>query len=405
MSDEVVEAILSYNAGRDPERLRLKYASMASSAFSFLRGSCHLYYQRMVENGLSPGGPAAWSCGDLHLENYGTYLGGNQLAYFDVNDFDEAALAPCTWDITRLVTSLIVADTVHGVDIAAAMIESWRQELYHGKPRWIERKTADGIIGNLLSSLKGRRKSKFLDKRTIVKKGRRQLTLVHNRTLQISDTERTALAEFCRSLATDATKAHFFEMLDAARRIAGTGSLGVYRYILLVEGSSSPNDNVLLDLKEARPTSVGPRSPYRQPIWRSESDRIVSLTDLCQAVAPQFLRPVDFDGKAFVLKELQPTEDRLDLVSASNSDAFVDALLSMARLAAWVHLRSSGRQGSVNADELIDFAGNPAANDNIMKSARELARLTFDDWRVFATAYATGAVPQSDRPLKRRTVA
>jgi len=38
-----------------------------------------------------------------------------------------------------------------------------------------------------------------------------------------------------------------------ARRIAGTGSLGVERYVLLIEGKGSPDGNYLLDLKQALP--------------------------------------------------------------------------------------------------------------------------------------------------------
>ena len=37
-------AILDYNAGRDPERLRRKLALIAADPFAFMRGTCHLFY-------------------------------------------------------------------------------------------------------------------------------------------------------------------------------------------------------------------------------------------------------------------------------------------------------------------------------------------------------------------------
>ncbi|MBA5690755.1 hypothetical protein H3H39_27415, partial [Duganella sp. LX47W] len=38
----VVEDIVAFNAGRDPERLTRKYRLLASNPFAFLRGTCHL---------------------------------------------------------------------------------------------------------------------------------------------------------------------------------------------------------------------------------------------------------------------------------------------------------------------------------------------------------------------------
>lgn len=53
----------------------------------------------------------------------------------------------------------------------------------------------------------------------------------------------------------------FYRPLDVARRIAGTGSLGVERYIAPVEGKGSADGNYLLDLKEALPSSLAPGVP------------------------------------------------------------------------------------------------------------------------------------------------
>src|SRR5439155_13621635 len=104
----VVRRIQSFNAGRDAERLRMKYRNLRSNPFVFLRGTCHLFYDRLPQDGLFRSAPLTWICGDLHLENFGSYKGDNRLVYFDVNDFDEAALAPASWDIVRFLTSVLV---------------------------------------------------------------------------------------------------------------------------------------------------------------------------------------------------------------------------------------------------------------------------------------------------------
>ena len=54
----------------------------------------------------------------------------------------------------------------------------------------------------------------------------------------------------------------FYRVLDVARRVAGCGSLGLARWIVLVEGKGSPRGNYLLDLKEARPPA--PRAGIRR---------------------------------------------------------------------------------------------------------------------------------------------
>ena len=105
---DVVQRIQSFNFGREPERLRLKYQAMRADAFAFLRGTCHLFYEDWPRSTPLNNAPATWICGDLHVENFGTYKGDNRLAYFDINDFDEAALAPSTWDLARFITSVLV---------------------------------------------------------------------------------------------------------------------------------------------------------------------------------------------------------------------------------------------------------------------------------------------------------
>ena len=50
-----------------------------------------------------------WIQGDLHAENFGTYMDGKGVLVFDVNDFDEAYLGHFTWDLRRFVASVASA--------------------------------------------------------------------------------------------------------------------------------------------------------------------------------------------------------------------------------------------------------------------------------------------------------
>ncbi|MGH9847817.1 MAG: DUF2252 family protein [Blastocatellia bacterium] len=104
--NHVVARIQQFNEGRNPRLLQLKYRAMQTDAFVFLRGACHLFYEDWPQAAPLNDAPLVWSCGDLHLENFGSYQGENRLVYFDINDFDEAVLAPCTWDLARFLTSV-----------------------------------------------------------------------------------------------------------------------------------------------------------------------------------------------------------------------------------------------------------------------------------------------------------
>ncbi|WP_254560504.1 DUF2252 family protein, partial [Dyadobacter diqingensis] len=90
----ITSRVYQYNKGRDPFFLKLKYKAMQESPFRFFRGSCHLFYEDFACNRPWDDPTKVWICGDLHLENYGSYKAGNGQVYFDVVDFDEAVLAP-----------------------------------------------------------------------------------------------------------------------------------------------------------------------------------------------------------------------------------------------------------------------------------------------------------------------
>ena len=96
---------------------------MRSSPFVFLRATCHLFYRRLPDLPLFADAPAVWSCGDLHLQNFGSYKGDNRLVYFDLNDFDEGVLAPASWDLVRFLTSVRVGAESMGVKDKDARFE------------------------------------------------------------------------------------------------------------------------------------------------------------------------------------------------------------------------------------------------------------------------------------------
>jgi uncharacterized protein (DUF2252 family) len=223
-SSDVIDAIFGNNAGRDPERLAMKYAKMAQSPFIFLRGACHLFYDHLPDSPLFGGAPLAWCCGDLHFENFGSYKGDNRLVYFDINDYDEAALAPVTWDLIRLLTSIQCgADALNttraeALAVSQSCLDAYRSALIKGKPLWVERDTCGGLVHALLTTLQNRKRADFLDKRTIRKSRERRLKLDGVKALQVTDAQKKLVTTFLDRFAAAQPSPKFFRVLDIGRR-------------------------------------------------------------------------------------------------------------------------------------------------------------------------------------------
>src|SRR5262249_22822273 len=142
---------------------------------------------------------------------------------------------------------------------------------------------------------------------------KRRLRLDGKRALPVDDEDRTKVEGFMRRFAAAQADPAFFQVRDVARRIAGTGSLGLERYVILVRGRSDPDENFLLDLKWEPGSALAPYVPDPQPAWQYEAARVVAIQQRVQAIAPAFLQAVTIDERSYVLRELLPIQDRLQL--------------------------------------------------------------------------------------------
>jgi uncharacterized protein (DUF2252 family) len=396
---DVVKAIRQYNAGREPERLAMKYRAMCTSPFVFLRATCHLFYRQLPDAPVLRDAPRAWLCGDLHLENFGSYRGDNGLTYFDINDFDEAALGPLSWDLVRLLASVLAASGELGLkrpqarEMCERVLRSYAQALAQGRVRWIERETATGPIRVLLDGLRDRQHASFLASRTRRDGAQgRRLRIDGKRALAATAEQKARATRLIDRFATTQPEPAFFEVLDVARRIAGTGSLGQERYVVLVRGEGAPDANQLLDLKLALPSSLDAalrkQLALRQPVWQDQGQRCVALQQRLQAVPVAMLHATRARGEAYVLRRLLPSQDRVSLDPKHTDLAqLAGALGDMGRLAAWAHLRASGRQGSARADDLIEFGQRRKAWAAELQDAAEFCVAQVRrDWKTWCEA-------------------
>jgi uncharacterized protein (DUF2252 family) len=390
-NSKLVKRIQKFNRDRDPEILRLKFQKMQQDPFVFFRGSCHLFYEDFPNDSRLNRAPKSWSCGDLHLENFGSYKGDNRLTYFDLNDFDEAILAPCTWDIARLVTSIFLAFPSNNDDLEQArslgeiFLTAYTNNLIAGKARWVEREIAEGLVKNLLEEARKIDREEFLEKRTVLDGKQRQILIKENKTRPVAEATKEKIKFCIAKFASQQPQPEFFQVIDIAWRIAGTGSLGLERYMVLVEGKGSPDRNYILDLKAATESSLAKYVECKQPHWQTEAQRVVTIQKRMQAISMALLNTVSIDGKSYIIREYQPTEDKIELPAERElKDKELKQLMqTFGQIVASAQLRSSGHQGAAIADELIDFAKQDWWSKKVMKYAHEYSQKVAADWQEF----------------------
>ncbi|HEY4370759.1 MAG TPA: DUF2252 family protein [Burkholderiales bacterium] len=387
----VYDRVLQQQAGREPVRLAKKLDLIASDPFAFFRGTAELFYESLPELNLLRDSPTVLCCGDLHLENLGSFRGANRLVYFDLNDFDEACVAPLAYEVIRFLSSIHAGAASLGLSekqaerLCKSFLKRYAEVLAAGKPAWIERLTARGLVKQLLEGLRERHRSTLLSERTRLRKnGRRELREDGKRILAISPKEKKHVAACLKVYADKQPDPRFYRVLDIGARVAGNGSLGLPRYIVLTEGRGGPDGHWLLDLKAAVSSSLAKHVACRQPGWKAEGERVAAVQKTMVAMAPALLSPVLLHGESFVLKELQPTADRLELdATRGNLEALTEVIEDMAQLTAWAQLRGGARFGAAMPEALMHYGALKQWHEPMLKAARIAAERNLEQWQVF----------------------
>ena len=180
--DVLVDAF-SELMGADPEAFRQKFRKMAASPFAFYRGSACLFYadmEREEDRWANERTSRVWIQGDLHAENFGTYMAGDGVFVFDVNDFDEAYLGHFTWDIKRMVASVALlawSKAISDADIAS-LIQTYVRSYVEQVRYFVESDrdheyalrldTTDGKIQEILRETRLNTRIELLDRVTLI---------------------------------------------------------------------------------------------------------------------------------------------------------------------------------------------------------------------------------------------
>lgn len=211
------------------------------------------------------------------------------------------------------------------------------------------------------------------------------LSLKDERHFKVDKKLRAELATHVHEwIATSNDGPYNFKVISTVFRMAGTGSLGVKRYLFLLKSTNTKNKYLLLDMKQSRPSSLAPFVPVQQLQWDNEAERIIAIQKRMQNVPSALLSTTLFRDEAFVIQELQPVKDTIKFkLLADDYRGMYEVISAMGQLTASAQLRSGGMQGSGTIDELSAFGKDTGWQDHLLSYAASYAKKVRRDFKQF----------------------
>jgi uncharacterized protein (DUF2252 family) len=384
----VVDEIVAFNRDRDPKLVRLKFRRMAQDPHAFFRGTCHLFGADWPLLKPPDVGPSILICGDLHLANFGAYRTDDGEFLYDINDFDEALVAPCSLDLVRCAASILLAAQLWKHTSAQAMrsllafLDRYEATVIRSaRTRRIRALTvgsARGPVWGLLQRPVRATQVQFLDHYTERRAdGTRRIERRSGRFLAVGRKQTERICE--------AVERRGLEVLDVAFRIAGIGSLGMERYAVLVRGDGQSDQGRILDIKEARCPALLACTDEEQPNGAvSDARRVVEAQCRLQSKPTACLDVIDVDGREYRLRELIPDENRTGLEQLRRRPKRLRRAVAIAgRLVGSAHVRGCGPDGDDRRGELARWVVGPGLHA-VIASAVRYAERTRRDHKTFS---------------------
>ncbi len=387
----------------DPVAFRRKFRTMASDPHAFYRGTACLFYADVTADEdpfCDERSGRIWVHGDLHVENFGTYLNAGGRLVFDINDFDEAYLGRFTWDLQRFAASLALVGWQKAlpeedvrrlvgryVRAYLSQVDAYRRAEDDDFALHLD--NTEGPIHDVLVGARHRRRAEQLDAMTELTDGTRMFR-DGSGVRRLGKRERSAVvAAFERYLdSIPETKRFdrglFYDLRDVVGKTGfGIGSAGLPAYNILVEGFSQALDNdVVLSMKQANVPAVSRfvDSSEVEKYFEHEGHRTVVSQRALQVHTDPLLGYTDLDGVGYVVAELSPYEVDLDWSSITEPAEIAAVVDLLGRATAKIHCASD----EDSDQDLVDFQVEDAIAASLEGRRREFTAWVTD----FATAYA-----------------
>ncbi|MCT9110816.1 DUF2252 domain-containing protein [Streptomyces mirabilis] len=416
----------------DPAAFRVKFRKMAASAFAFYRGTAGLFYHDLTaEIGFGPrrGGPyldertsRVWIHGDLHAENFGTYMDANGRLIFNVNDFDEAYVGPFTWDLKRFAASVALIGYAKALsddqitELVKVYAAAYRERIHAlatgAKSDEVPPFTLDTAEGPLLDALRDARSlTRFglLDSMTEIRDFERRFAPGGGSIELDAATRYKVLAAFDGYLETlpesSLTRPDSYRVKDVVgRRGIGIGSAGLPSYNILLEGNSDALENdVVIYIKQAQTPAVSRHitdSSIRE-YFQHEGHRTVISQRALQAHADPWLGWTELDGAGQLVAEVSPYAVDLDWGDIDDPEEIASVVADLGRATATMHAAADDESGH---SELVPFSTERAIDAAIAADEDGFSGLLVDfahsygararaDHQIFVDLFRNGRIP------------
>lgn len=319
----------------DPYAFERKFRKMAGNAFAFYRGSACLFYADVhgqADPFLNERTSRVWIHGDLHAENFGTYMNAAGRLVFNVNDFDEAYVGPFTWDLKRFAASIALigySKALSDADIsvlvrrfAAAYLREIRIIASKGDDAIGELtlENTGGPLKKVLQEARLNTRTGMLDRQTVIDDYDRRFAMGDGVYPVDAATRERVLEAFYDCLTTmpadHAMRPLTIEVKDVVlRKGVGIGSAGLPSYNLLLEGNSQALENdVVLYMKQGQVPAVSRvlDDPVVERYFVHQGQRTAESQRALQAHADPWLGHATLDGIGQVVAEVSPYASDLD---------------------------------------------------------------------------------------------
>ncbi|MGH3366374.1 MAG: DUF2252 domain-containing protein [Nocardioidaceae bacterium] len=407
----------------DPAGFRTKFRKMAADPFAFYRGSACLFYADMAgldDPWADKRSSQVWIHGDLHAENFGTYMNSEGTLVFDVNDFDEAYVGHFSWDLRRFVASLALMgwqkalpdETVRR--LARRYLHAYVEQVRHyvdlddDDDFALRLDNTTGAIHEVLQQAKMSTRIGLLDRTTQIQDRQRRFTDAPNvRRLEAAERSKVLTAFNAYLDTIPEHKRHerelFFEVKDVVGRSGfGIGSAGLPAYSLLIEGYNQALENdIVLSMKlgnVAAPSRVVTDTHVRDYFLHDGQRTAVSQRAL-QVHADPCLGYTTIDGLGYVVAEMSPYETDLEWDEITEPNEIAPVLNDLGRATAKIHCASD----EDSEQSLVEFQTEEAIASVLEGRVEEFVEEIVDfgvsyadtartDHELFVEAFREGAI-------------
>ena len=363
----------------DPAAFRRKFRKMAASPFAFYRGSASLFYADQTaawqdDRFLDERTSRVWIHGDLHAENFGTYMNSSGQLVFNVNDFDEAYVGPFIWDLKRFSASLALIgygkalsdDVITGLvtTFAGAYLTELRAIAHGGDDAIgsITLDTADGVLRRVLQEARLNTRVDLLAAQTTIDDYERRFALGDG--VYEVDEEMVAqvTAAFQPYLETLPSHGHGISTTIKdikLRKGVGIGSAGLPSYNLLLEGHTQALENdVIIYMKQAQVPAVARwiDDDRVKGYFHHQGHRTAESQRALQAHADPWLGYTELAGVGQLVAEVSPYANDLDWSDVNEAHELTGVVADLGRAVARMHSVADDE----SSHDLVDFSTEEA---------------------------------------------